>query len=106
MKEHGAEQEDAHRDEDGGGDDEQEEERVRVGERRDEVFDFGEVGEGSDVEGEVHELEQEEEGLDGAGGCFAGARERRRGTNWRPVRMPAWVRARAVGRVRLPRPGR
>jgi hypothetical protein len=50
-----------------------------VGERGEEVFDFGEVGEGSDVEGEVHGLEEEEEvagyGVGDFGEFFLGGEE-------------------------------
>jgi hypothetical protein len=80
-----AEEEGADGDENGGGDDEGGEDERGVGERGEEVLDFGEVGEGSDVEGEVHGLEEEEEvsgygvgdfgeffgcGEDGSGGVF------------------------------------
>jgi hypothetical protein len=58
-----AEEEGADRDEGGGGDDEGGEDEGGAGERGDKVLDFGEIGEGSDVEGEVHDLEEEEEVL-------------------------------------------
>jgi hypothetical protein len=61
AEEDGAEEEGAHGDQNRGGDDEGGEDESGTGEWGEEVLDFGEVGEGSDVEGEVHGLEEEEE---------------------------------------------
>ena len=79
AEEDGADEERADGNENGGGDDEGGEDKHGVGERGEEVFDFGEVGEGSDVEGEVHGLEEEEEvagyGVGDFGEFFLGGEE-------------------------------
>ena len=69
VEEESAEEKGANGDEDGGGDDEDGEGQRWFGEQRgEEVIDFGEIGEGTDVEGEIHDLEEKEEGLgDGVG---------------------------------------
>lgn len=62
-----AKQEGAHGDECGGGGDEDDLQDAGPGERFEKLLDFGEVGEGSDVEGGVHELHRDEESAnDGA----------------------------------------
>jgi len=68
VEEGGGEEEGADGDEEDGGDDHEVEDGCGVGERGHEVFNFGEVGERSDVKAEVHELEEEVEGLNDGGG--------------------------------------
>ena len=71
MEEEGAEEKGADGNEDGGGDDEDGEGQGWAGQEGcEEVVDFGKVGEGSDVEAEIHDLEQEEEGLGYGPGDF------------------------------------
>lgn len=75
SEEDGAEDKGADGDQQGRGDDEDGEQGGGGGEK---VFNFGKVGEGSDVEAEVHELEGEEERLDdgvGDGGEVGGRGE-------------------------------
>lgn len=64
VEEEGAKEKGADGDENGGGDDEDGEGERRAGQQRgEEVVDFGKIGEGTDVEAEIHDLEEEEEGL-------------------------------------------
>lgn len=68
VEEDGAEEKGADRDEHRGGDDEDGENGGGVGQRREEILNFGEVGESADIEAEIHELEKDEESLgDGVG---------------------------------------
>src|SRR5580698_10619564 len=70
AKEHCAGDKGADGDKDGGGDSEEVECEGGPGEHGKEVFDFGEVGKRSDVEGEIHGLKQQKQDGDD-GGCDA-----------------------------------
>jgi hypothetical protein len=84
MEQDSRDEEGAGCNQDGCADDEGEEDGLRMEQGREQVLDFGEVGEGADVEADVHELQQDEEisdhgvgGLWKVGGCGEEAAERR-----------------------------
>ena len=63
----------------------------RPRERGEEVFDLGEVGERADVEAEVHQLEEDEEGVDDVVGVRGGL------GRWRGCGRGSWFEGQGSG---------